>query len=267
MEVHKSNRKIILVIILVFLLLGFGTYYWYQNYYEKISFQDNTVSKPSPFKIHKIYLFSSAYATQNDTANKSTWNLDVSQFTDIAIFIDNHNENEFTKENTIAQLYIDNIQYIETPTLGNPVLYYKNQEDFGKFSFNEENKINDCLDFEILPYEQEQNHGKPEIYDTSFSPICLGFVNQNIKSNYVVTDIQNPLHYDGSLLKRCNIGLTRIACSFSFDLHLINQLDEHFKSTITIDIPLKNTDSDTTIYDGSIKQEILEPNCQWTEVK
>ncbi len=196
----------------------------------------------------------------NDATNKATWNVDVSQFTDLAIYIDNHSENGFSAKNTIANLYIDNIQYLETPTLGTPTLYYKNQNDFGKLSISEENKIEDTLNYEIIPYEQQRDYEKPQIYDTSFSPICLGFVNQDIKTNCIITDIEEPLRYDGSLLKRCDIGLTRITCTVSFDIHIINQLEEHFRSTVTIAIPLKETDSEATIYDGFLKQELSDVN-------
>ena len=236
------------------------------NFQRNIT-QDENQSNTSPFEISKIYLFSSAYANQNEAANKSTWNLNVSQFTDIAIFVDNHSETDLSKKNTISQLYIDNIQYTNTPLLGTPKLYYKNPNDFGKLSFQEEKEIHDTLNYAIIPYSKQLNYENPEAYDSSFSPICLGFVNQNIKTDYTITNIEEPLHYDGNLLKRCNIGLSRIQCSFSFDIHILNQLGNHFKSTVTIDIPLKDTSSNATIYDGFLKQEITKlENCKFYEI-
>ena len=254
----KTKSKFILTVLIILIicfLIGFIVYEIGIQKTQNSSFSKEQAPKKSDtFRI----LFSSADAVQNEATNKSTWNVNVSQFTDIAIYIDNHLENGFSKENTIAKLYIDNIQYPQMPTLGTPFLYYKNQNDFGKLSFNEENRIQDCLNFEFIPYENERNFEKPEIYDTSFSPICLGFTNKDIKTNYSITNIEEPLRYDGSLLKRCNIGLTRINCTVSFDVHIINQANEHFKSTLSIEIPLKDNSSETTIYDGFTKQEITE---------
>lgn len=248
-----------LIFLLIIIAFGVSFIFYYTNIQK--NFQNHlahnqTPKKSNTFKISKIFLFSSADAIQNEAANKSTWNVNVSQFTDIAIYIDNHSENGFSKENTISNLYIDNIQYIDSPSLGTPILYYKNQNDFGKLSLKEENKIQDTLHFETIPYENERNYEKPEIYDTSFSPICLGFANSNIKTNYIITNIEEPLRYDGSLLKRCSIGLTSISTTVSFDVHIINQMNEHLKSTITIPIPLRENNSEATIYDGYLKQEI-----------
>ena len=190
----------------------------------KITFlKSRHLERALPLKLAKSFYLVVHMPLGNDATNKATWNLDVSQFTDMAIYINNHSENGFTAQNTIANLYIDNIQYPEMPILGTPTLYYKNQNDFGKLSISEENKIEDTLHYEIIPYEQERNYEKPEIYDTSFSPICIGFANQDIKTNHIITNIEEPLRYDGSLLKRCSIGLTRISCTVSFDIHIINQ--------------------------------------------
>lgn len=136
------------------------------------------------------------------------------------------------------------------------MLYFKNPNDFGKLSYSENSIIQDTLNYTIIPYEQQINYENPEVYDSSFSPICIGFVNKDIKENYIVTDIKDNLLYDGSLLKRGNISLSNINCSFSFDLNIINQMNKHYKANITIDIPLKSSDTNSTIYDGFIKQEI-----------
>lgn len=260
-----TNKKTLLVLLILIIIsfICFCFHFIYTNFLTKENLQSNIVAdfnsnESDIFKITKITLFSSANATQNQSVSKTTWNLNISQFTDIAIFIDNNSENELTSQNTIQSLYIDNIKYINTPTLGTPILYYKNPNDFGKLSFKEENKIDNTLNYSIAPYNQQLNYEKPEVYDSSFSPTCIGFVNQDIKTDYVVTNTQETLYYDGSLLKRCHVGLTSINCSFSFDIHIINQLGEHFKSTVTIDIPLKDESNNKTIYDGFLKQEITD---------
>lgn len=249
----------ILIVSLIALILIFFLFNYINNYFLRINEMQNvsSIKETKLFEISKITLFSSADATLNNNTNKASWNLNISQFTDIGIFIDNHSENGFSKENTISKLYIDNICYTNVPTLGTPNLYYKNPNSFGKLSFKEDYKISNFLEYTIIPYEQQIDFENPYMYDTNPSPICIEFVNQDIKTSYTLSDIAEPLRYDGSLLRRCNIGLTSISCSFSFDIHIVNQLGKHFKSTVTIDIPLKDENSNKTIYDGYLKQDIL----------
>ena len=78
----------------------------------------------------------------------------------------------------------------------------------------------------------------------------MSYVNENIKTDYTLTDTSSPLTYDGSLLKRCGILLNEISSSLSFDIYITNNLNEEFKTTVYIDIPLE---SDTeSIYNGSV---------------
>ena len=118
-----------------------------------------------------------------------------------------------------------------------------------KSEISEENLINENLDFNITS-EDEVNLDKPTLYNNLANPIVLSYINHNIKTDYTITDTSTPMTYDGSLLKRCNILLNNIACSFSFDVYVTNNLSQEFKCTIYIDIPL-DLDSQS-IYNGNI---------------
>lgn len=65
-----------------------------------------------------------------------------------------------------------------------------------------------------------------------------------------------PLTYNGSLLKRCGVNLDSISCSLSFDVYITNNLDQKFKTTVFVNIPLKSNDSLTSIYDGKYSAKI-----------
>ena len=78
----------------------------------------------------------------------------------------------------------------------------------------------------------------------------LSYINSNIKTDYTITDTSNPITYDGSLLQKCNVLLDSIACNLSFDIYITNNLNQEFKCTIYVDIPLKNDNK--SIYDGNI---------------
>lgn len=121
----------------------------------------------------------------------------------------------------------------------------------------EENKIQENLDF-IITSEDEANLDVPTLYNNLANPITLSYVNQNIKSDYTITDTSVPITYDGSLLKRCNVDLASISCKLSFDLYITNNLEEEFKTTVFIDIPLEIQEK--SIYDGNIN---MTQNCNF----
>lgn len=205
-----------------------------------------SLSEKQIFSIDTNYLYSSAYATNNVT-NKSMWDLNVYQYTDIALYISSNSDD--SDKNTIKSLYIDNIDF-KNISSGMPSLYYKNISEFGKFNLVDTNLITDKLDFNIV--DEITDTSLCQIDSKAISPITLEFVNL-VKSNFLVSDIENPLVYDGSLLKRTNVSLSTISGSFSFDINIINNLDEIHSSTVTIDIPLK--DNNTTIFDGSFSTQ------------
>ena len=105
------------------------------------------------------------------------------------------------------------------------------------------------LDYELYSNSQDIDFTKPQNTTSLSIPLTLSFINSNIKKNYVVTNYSEPLIYNGSLLKRCKIPLYSIEGSLSFNINIVNNLDQHFCETITLDIPLR--DEQNTIFDGS----------------
>lgn len=80
----------------------------------------------------------------------------------------------------------------------------------------------------------------------------LSYVNENIKTDYTITDTSNPITYNGSLLKKCGVLLNSIKAAFSFDIYITNNLDQEFKTTAYIDIPLEIESESKSLYDGTI---------------
>ena len=131
-------------------------------------------------------------------------------------------------------------------------LYFKGLSSFAKSDLVEENLIKDSLDFTITS-EDESNLDTPVLYYNLANPLTISYVNTNVKSDYTITDTSVPITYDGSLLKRCNVSLEDIKCNFSFDIYITNNLDQEFKTTVLIDIPLETDEK--SIYNGSIQLE------------
>ena len=250
---NKKKNLLIVIIVILLVFIFFVSFFIFNRHMLKANFENDILPFASKnqntiFKINKITFFSSCNA-KNKTASNSNFTIeDLYQYTDIALFIISTSE-EKTLENTLKKVSINNIKFTSSPTLGEPKLYYKNINNFAKSEISEENLINENLDFNITS-EDEVNLDKPTLYNNLANPIVLSYINHNIKTDYTITDTSTPMTYDGSLLKRCNILLNNIACSFSFDVYVTNNISQEFKCTIYIDIPLDLDNQ--SIYNGNI---------------
>ena len=221
---NKKKNLLIVIIVILLVFIFFVSFFIFNRHMLKANFENDILPFASKnqntiFKINKITFFSSCDA-KNKTASNSNFTIeDLYQYTDIALFITSTSE-EKTFENTLKKVSINNIKFTSSPTLGEPKLYYKNINNFAKSEISEENLINENLDFNITS-EDEVNLDKPTLYNNLANPIVLSYINHNIKTDYTITDTSTPMTYDGSLLKRCNILLNNIACSFSFDVYVL----------------------------------------------
>ena len=96
----------------------------------------------------------------------------------------------------------------------------------------------------------EADLSKPVLYNNCANPITLSYANQNIKTDYTMTDTQNPITYNGKLLGRCGITIEKIQASISFDIEIENNKNQKFRTTIYFDIPYESEEK--SINDGSI---------------
>ena len=102
---------IILILILFFTIKNYEINRQFAMEIENFA----NLNNKTVFSIDKMTLYSSGFATKNQE-NKPVWNLNIGQFTDIALDINNRSgENGISYENTIKTLYIDNIKYIGVP--------------------------------------------------------------------------------------------------------------------------------------------------------
>lgn len=279
-QIIFSILIIILMIILIFLFNQV-----YNKLRRKKNFESDVASfseknEKTIFSINKIVFFSSC-DSKNKTSSQTNFTIEnLYAYTDIAIFLNNdsiqenkktQNEEENTNteennveidtekskekntaENTLKNVKITNIKFTKQPELGIGNLYYKNVNDFAKSEINENNKIKDELKFETTS-ASEANLSKPVLYNNCANPITLSYVNQNIKTDYTMTDTQNPITYNGKLLKRCGVSVKSINTSISFDIEIENNKNQKFRTTVYFDIPYENEDK--SINDGSIVVE------------
>lgn len=249
----KKKTILTIIAIILFLIVFFLSYLVFNKYVLKKNFENSILpfadkNQSTVFEVNKIAFFSSCDA-KNKNISVSNYTIEnLYQYTDIALFITNNVE-ENTLENTFKKVSIENINFNTPPSIGEPKLYFKSINNFSKSELIEENVIQDRLDFNVTS-QDETDLGTPTLYNNLANPITLSYTNQNIKSDYTITDTSSPITYDGSLLKKCNIILNNISCNLSFDILVTNNLDQNFKCTVYIDIPLENENK--TIYDGNI---------------
>ena len=256
LKLKNINKNIIIlsiIVILLFILVLILSNMLFYTYTSKRNFEDGVLAFSNKndktiFEIKDITFFSSCDA-KNKNASSSNFTIEnLYQYTDMALFVTSPSK-EKTLENTLKEVYIDNVKFTKSPTLGSPRLYYKNIYNFAKSDIVQNNLIDNRLNFTITS-ENEANLDSPTLYNNLANPIVLSFVNENIKSDYTITDTSKPSTYDGSLLKRCEVLLNSISTSMSFDIYIVNNLNQEFKTTIYIDIPLDSEEK--SLYDGNI---------------
>lgn len=254
-KIKNITRTIIsIIIILTLIILLKNTY---NKLLKKKNYENSILSfaeknQETIFRINKIVYFSSSDSKNKLTSSTNFTIQNLYTYTDIALFIENNISNtaeEHTTENTLKKLKISNIKFDKTPIEGQPNIYYKSINNFAKSEFEETNIIDNELEYEVTS-EDEADLSKPILYNNCANPITLSYINQNIKTDYTMTDTQNPITYNGALLKRCGIAISSIDTTISFDIEIENNKNQKFKTTVHLNIPYENTEK--SIYDGNI---------------
>lgn len=262
----KASIKNLLIIIIdiILLIVSIIAYkYIYEVETGKQIYTEEAVkfveeNKEPVFKIGKIILYSSANAIDN--SNGVLKNFDISQFTDIEIYIDNKAKSkEITAENTINEMYIDNIKISGAQESGDKVINYKNPLECGKY-VDIDNFREDGILFKIVNSNKKNqlaDYNEPIFYTDCSNPISLGYINKNVLTNCELTANSGSISFDGSILKSANIDIEDLKVSISFTIHLKNNYNEEFVCNVKIDNDLKSEEEGNDgIYTGYIMKII-----------
>lgn len=250
MKYLSKQKKILIytIIIVLFITLLFLYSFMIYSFFAKTNFVNQAVqisdkNQKPVFKIKKVLLYSSAGAIDN-TEEKSLKDIDISQYSDIAIYLDNTSYiPELTQENTVKSLKISDIQLLYDQPFGIRSLTYKNPLDFAKFKISEAANIYTQQDTKYAPidysilYENSENidYSKPTFYTDCSDPITLSYLNKNISPHYSVPDNVN-ISLNGSLLKQSNIDLNLLTTAINFKITLTNNLDQIFIYNIKLNL-------------------------------
>ena len=243
--------KLILTIFLMLLIIAFLLF---NNAKNKKNSTDN-LAENAPFSISKIKIYSSAYGENQTTSfQQNSWILNLLQYSDIAIYIGN-GEDDLNQANTAKTLSIDNIK-ISNPKTGNSKLYYLDTLNFGTPTISEKYQLENNFEFTVLNDKNEEStilSNTPVFFADCSNPITLKYVNDSVKKNFNLSSTE-PVVFNGTLLKLANIELKNLSATIDFSLNIKNYKNETYTCNLSIPISLANETS--TIYDGSILDEI-----------
>lgn len=242
-----KNVKLAFAILIILAFVLFLLYYNFifstaiaKNKFANQMIEISDENETSIFSIQKILLYSSANAIDH-SENQSLKDLSICQYSDLSIYIDNsQSSSELTDENTIKELYIDNIVMTSPLDKGSKILNYKNPLSFGKYK-NVEQPIHNRIDFKIISTNQENennNYDEPTFYTDCSNPITLGYLNKDILTNYSVSEDAKTVSFNGKVLKEANISLNDISYTLNFTIHIVNHLNQKFAYNMKLDVPL-----------------------------
>lgn len=258
-------KKTILPVFMVILILLIIIYFCILNRYicksifaskmQEIS-QKNEIPE---FSIEKIYLCSSANAIDN-SEEQNLRDLELYQYTDIAIYLNNYKDNGLNSKNTIKELYIDNIELqLENNDIGEAILDYTNSLKMGskdqlkKILATSEFKQKDKIDFNIINTNEQNNkanYDEPTFYADCSNPISLKYINK-INRNFNINNDRVAI-FDGSILKKAEIKLEDISAKIKFRVNIVNNNNEYNSAYVSFKIPLDDIYQGTSIKSKNI---------------
>lgn len=123
--------------------------------------------------------------------------------------------------------------------------YIRNVNDFAKDELHDKIDIKD-ISFDVIENSDTVDDTKLQFKKDASIPLTIGYVNNEIQKEYVIDNINSPLEHNGSILKRAGIPINSIKSKISFNIKIVNALDEVYKTSISMDLPITEE-----IYNGS----------------
>lgn len=217
-------------------------------------------NKVPVFTLQKVVLYSSA-EYEDLSAEQNLQDVSIHQYTDLAIYIRNNEDDdgslrsknteyELTEENTISELYIDEIKLVSDYDIGTKLINYKSPLDMGKYR-TIDNTI-ERIDYKILHKNEENknDYSEPTFFTDCSNPITLSVLNKNVLEHCTANN-DGTLKLDGSILKNAGVEPEKLNTKISLKIHLKNNLNEEFVANVVVD-----NEIDETIYEG-FKMEVF----------
>ncbi len=181
-----------------------------------------------PFKISKIMIISTAGGTEKEKST-TKWNLNLLQSNDI--YIDIIKNKNYSEEEIIDKIIINNFKVERKPTKGNVNIYRPNT---GIFNNKEEYKI----DKELVYVGDEASNLENLKIANQGGLILLRCINENL-GDYI-SDVDEEIRHDGTLLGKIGLSNEKIKFSISFDIIIELKSGKKYKTEIEAKMPSGN---------------------------
>ena len=210
--------------------------------------EQNTVSKNVNFEIDKIVAYSDVIIRENEKNQRADWELGIDQFTDLAIYLKTAQDAKI-EETDIKEISIENIHILEAPKLGEVVFYKRKLNDYSsrKLETIKDSIVNDGY----IRYDVIENNKKIDFNELQYKkdmtlPIIIGYLNENVRREFIIHDLSTPLIFDSSILKRVNVPINALKSKMEFTIKIKNTLDQIYESKTVVDLPITED-----IYNGN----------------
>ena len=217
----KKNRILHILTISIFVILvcalAFFVIFKYQVEGEK-----NAV-----FDISKILVVSTVEGISKD-APTAKWDLNINQNNDVYITVEKNGK----KQDAIKNVTINNVQIESAPIKGKINLY--KPAETGLFKNNDKYKIENEL---IYTGSKEGSINNLEISNQG-GTVIIRFCNSNICS--YISNEDEQISHDGTLLTKAGINLEEIKAKVSFDVIIETESGIKYKTTVNLDLPSGN---------------------------
>lgn len=215
---EKLNQGLVLLIIVVAFVISLTIMLKYKTEGEQ----------NMPFTLKKILIISSAEAVSKpENPENQKWNIDINQYNDI--YIEVQKNDNYKREAYIEEIKIENIQ-IENPIKGQISLYMPNSTDGNMFSYEDNLKINNSLTYKGA----NENDTKKLTIANQGGTVLFRAVNEKVGE--YISNNDDELAYDGTLLEKTNVNMDEIKFKVKFDL-VIKTENNKYRGSIKVDLP------------------------------
>ena len=185
-----------------------------------------------PFQISRVMVISNAYTKQNEN---SEYKLDYNVFQNNDIYINIIKNPNYTEDEAIKKVIIDNIEIKKQPKKGKIVQYnpqsYKNKE----YIDEEEYIIDEAIEF--VGSEEATDTQKLQIANQG-GTIFFRSTNQNVGRFTSNENIE--IKHDGTILSKMDIDEDDINYTITFDVSIELVSNKKYKSSIELEMPEEN---------------------------
>ena len=267
---HKIFLTIFILLLCILSFLYYDLIFKFSYAKDEFSTQVEKIANQNEnpiFKIQKILIYSSANAIDK-SENESLQDLSILQYSDIAIYLDNTSTvYDLTNENTVKELYIDNISIQPGSDKGHQYINYKSPFEFAEYKEIEELN-SDKIEYNIVSTNDENNHtdyATPTFYTDCSNPITLEYMNENIVTNYATSSDSNTISFNGKVLQEAGIDLNDINYTLNFTIHIVNNLNEGFICPVRLKVDLSGNDGG--IYKGEKNENLSVSGYEYNFIK